>query len=256
MKTKAIIQARFRSTRLPGKVLFKVLNKTILEYVIERVKKAKHIEGAIVATSIKEEDLKIVNLADSIKITVHRGSEKDVLDRFYQAAKLFNLKHIVRITADCPLVDPRIIDDVICHYFKSGADYCSNTLDETFPDGEDIEVFSFGALTHAWGKASLLSDREHVTSYIRKHPAKFKLASFKNREDLTDKRWTLDVEEDFKFIKAILEALYPANPDFHMEDILEFLQRNPHLENLNKNITRNEGYLKSLKEDRIFNREA
>jgi len=247
----AIIQARYGSTRLPGKVLLNVLGKSILEYVIERVKKAKNIKDVIVATTTSKKDLQIVNLVERIGVAVYRGSEKDVLDRYYQAAKLFKAKHIVRITADCPLIDHQIIDDVINYYFELGADYCTNGFasEETFPDGEDVEVFSFAALNDAWQNAKLLSEREHVTPYIIKHPRRFKLVGFKNKVDLSDKRWTLDEKKDFEFIKVVLQSLYPVNPDFKMDDILEFLQRNPYLEEINKGIVRNEGYLKSLRED-------
>lgn len=255
MKAKVIIQARLGSTRLPNKVLLKIADKTILEYVIERVKKAGNIEEIIVATTVREEDLQIVNLTNELKINAYRGSENDVLDRFYQTAKKFNAKHIVRITADCPLIDPKIIDDVVNYYFESGTDYCSNVLERTFPDGEDIEVFSFGALEYTWMNANLASEREHVTPYIRKHPNIFKLANFKNKIDLSEKRWTVDREEDFKFIKAILEALYPLNPNFCMEDVLKFLERNPQLKDINRAITPGEGYVKSIKEDRILNKD-
>jgi len=253
MKVSAIIQARVGSTRLPGKVLMKVMDKTILEYVVERVKKAKTLDDTIVATSVEKADLPIVNLVSKLGINVYCGSENDVLDRFYQAARLFKIEHIVRITADCPLIDPQIIDNVVNHYFESGADYCSNALDETFPDGEDVEVFSFSALSYAWKNTNLMSEREHVTPYIKKHLDKFKLENFKNKINLSNKRWTFDEEVDFKFIKTILESLYPTNPDFQMENILKFLQCNPDLENLNRGIARNEGYAKSLKEDKTFN---
>src|SRR3989338_431054 len=149
MKTTVIIQARCGATRLPGKVLLKVMDKTILEYVIERVQKAKNVENIIVATTVEKKDLGIVRFVSSMGISVYCGSEKDVLDRYYQAAKSFGIRHIVRVTADCPLIDPRIIDDVIGCYFHSGCDYCSNILDVTFPDGEDVEVFSFAALKSA-----------------------------------------------------------------------------------------------------------
>lgn len=250
MKATAIIQARWSSTRLPGKVLLPILGKTILAYVIERVKKAKKINKIIVATTVKCEDEKIARLAQRLKVNTYRGSENDVLDRFYQAARQFRAKHIVRITADCPLIDPEVIDKVIDCYFKSGADYCSNTLEITFPDGQDTEVFSFWALQEAWQNAKLLSEREHVTPYIKKNPERFKLVSVKNEVDLSEKRWTLDTKEDFKFTKAVLEALYPKSSDFTMKDVLRFLEENRHLEEINKHITRDEGYLKSLKEDR------
>jgi len=249
----AIIQARMGSARLPGKVALEIMEKTVLEYVIERVKKAKHIENTIVATTIKKEDSVVADLAGSLGVGVYRGADEDVLDRFYQAAKLFGIKHIVRITADCPLIDPQIIDKVVEVYFRSNVDYCSNTLKETFPDGEDVEVFSFNALHGAWKNAKLLSEREHVTPYIKKNPDKYKPANLENDTDLSYKRWTVDTKEDFRFIKAVLEALYPKKPDFGMEDILEFLERNPHIEKMNKGIMRNEGYTKSLREDKIIN---
>lgn len=250
MKTKAIIQARVASVRLPGKVLIKILDKTILEYVIERVKRAKQIDDVIVATTEKEEDIQIVHLANMLNAHAYRGSEEDVLDRFYRAATLFGAEHIVRVTADCPLIDPRIIDEVIGRYFDSGADYCSNVLEETFPDGEDVEVFSFDALRHAWGNANLMSEREHITPYIKKNPGIFKLANVKNNLDLSDKRWALDRKEDLEFIRTVIESLYPVNPNFGIDDILNFLEYNPDLENINKGIARNEGYLKSLREDK------
>lgn len=253
MRVFAIVQARCGSTRLPGKVLFKVIGKTILEYVLERVGRAKNVEGIIVATTAKKEDERIVNLAESLNIRTYCGSDEDVLDRYYQAAKLFGIKHIIRITADCPLIDPQIIDSVIGLYFESKADYCSNTLDETFPDGEDSEVFSFDALCRAWKNAKLVSEREHVTPYIKNNPAKFKLVNLRNNIDLSAKRWTLDTEGDFRFIKTVLEKLYPSKPDFSSKDVLEFLKNNPHLERINKGIVRNQGYLKSLNEDREIN---
>jgi len=249
-KAIAIIQARFGATRLPGKVLLKVMGKTILEYVVERVRKAGSVEDVIVATTTAKEDLRIVDLINGLKINVYRGSKDDVLDRFYQAARLFGAKDIIRVTADCPLIDPEVIDNVANYYFKSGADYCSNILEETFPDGQDVEIFSFYALSDAWKNAKALSEREHVTPYIRKNPDRFKLGAIKNKMNLGGKRWTLDQKEDFEFIKTILESLYPSNPDFNMEDVLKFLRRHPEVENINRGIPRNEGYQKSLKADK------
>ena len=143
MNTVAIIQARISSTRLPRKVLKKIEGKTILEHVINRVKAAKNLDNVIVATTVKKEDLEIVKICASLGISVFCGSEDDVLDRYYQTARLFNAEHIVRITSDCPLIDFKVIDDVVDLYFKKNADYATNTLPETFPDGEDVEIFSF-----------------------------------------------------------------------------------------------------------------
>jgi len=249
MKATAIIQARYSSTRLPGKVLMKVLDKTILEYVIERVARAESVDKVIVATSVNEADGKIADLLEGAGIDFFRGSENDVLDRFYRTALNAGAEHLVRITADCPLADPAVIDRIVRRYFDSGADYCSNTLEVTYPDGLDAEAFSFKALREAWESAGLTSEREHVTPFIYKHPEKFKLESFSNGNDLSEKRWTVDERTDFMFVKAVLEGLYPVKPDFHMEDVLGFLEDKPGLEDLNKGIVRNEGYIRSLAED-------
>ena len=250
MKVSAIIQARMASVRLPRKVLLDIMGKPVLEYVVERTRKADSVEKVVVATTLREEDAAIVELAGRMDVLSYRGSEDDVLDRFYQSAKLFNIKHIARITADCPLIDPELIDSVIDHYFKSKADYCSNALEETFPDGEDIEIFSFKALEAAWREAKLLSEREHVTPFIKKHPEIFRIESYKSEKDLSGKRWTLDRKEDLEFIKKIIESLYAKNPYFGIKDILRFLKENPAIEDINKGIERNEGYIRSLKEDR------
>lgn len=250
MKADVIIQARNGSSRLPHKVFLQILNKPIIEYIIERIKIAKNIRNIIIATTTKNEDNKIVDLAKRLNIKSYRGKEEDVLDRFYQASKIFNLKHIVRITADCPLIDPDIIDTAIMRYFDSGADYCSNTLEISFPDGEDVEVFRFASLRHAWKEADLLSEREHVTPFMTKHPEIFKLESYKSKKDLSDKRWTLDEKKDYEFIKSVIEELYPKKPDFRINDILSLLKKKPYLEEMNKNIERNEGYQKSLRDNR------
>lgn len=241
------------STRLPGKVLKKVVGKTILEHIIERLRKSKALNGTVVATTVNREDLEIVALLSRLGVNLYCGSVCDVLDRYYQTARLHGIEHIVRITGDSPLIDPYVIDDVIKRYFDSGADYCSNILKRTFPDGLDVEAFSFDVLKYAWRNARLLSEREHVTPYIKKNADKFKLVSFENEIDLGDKRWTLDEKEDFEVIKKVFESLYPSNPDFCMKDILKFLESSPHLEHINRHIVCNEGYLKSLREDRIVN---
>ena len=249
----AVIQARISSTRLPEKVLKKIEGKTVLEHVINRVRAAKNLDDIIVATTVKKEDLEIVKLCANLGISVFCGSEDDVLDRYYQTARLFKADYIVRITADCPLIDPLVIDKVIELYFQKKADYASNTMPESFPDGLDTEVFSFKTLRIAWKNATLFSEREHVTPYIRKNPNIFKLVNLKCNFNLNNKRWTFDEPEDFEFIKIIYKNLYPKDSLFGMETILNYLRENPEIEKINKNIIRNEGYLKSLKEDRIMN---
>ena len=252
MNTVAIIQARISSTRLPGKVLKKIEGKTILEHVVNRVKAAKNLDEVIVATTVKKEDLKIVKLCSNLGISVFCGSEDDVLDRYYQTARLFKANHIIRITADCPLIDPMVIDKVIELYFKKNADYATNGMPETFPDGLDTEVFSFKTLKRAWENAKLSSEREHVTPYIRNNPNIFKIVNLKCEYNLNDKRWTLDEPEDFEFIKSIYTKLYLEDSLFGMKKILDFLINHPGIEELNNDIIRNEGYLKSLKKDKII----
>lgn len=249
----AISQARIGSTRLPKKVLKKIEGKTILEHMINRVKAAKNLDDIVVATTVKKEDLQIVKLCAKLGISVFCGSEDDVLDRYYQAARLFKAEHIVRITSDCPLIDPQVIDKVIELYFKENADYATNTMPETFPDGLDTEVFSFNTLKIAWVNAKLFSEREHVTPYIRKNPNIFKLVNLKCNFSLNNKRWTIDEPIDLKFIKIIYKNLYSGDSLFGMKKILDFLKKHPEIEKISKNIIRNEGYLKSLREDKIIN---
>jgi len=247
-----IIQARFNSIRLPGKVLMNLAGKSVLERVVERVKKSGLIDDVVVATTIRKEDLRIVKLCKKLGVRVFCGSEADVLDRYFQAAKLLNATDIVRITADCPLIDHRIIDKVIGAHVFYKADYTSNTIDPTFPDGQDVEVFTFHALLVARRRARLMSDREHVTPFIKKNPSLFKLVNVECKKDLSDKRWTLDEKEDYKLIGLIYKYLLKTNNNFAMKDILKLISEHPELEKINSGIQRNEGYLKSLKNDRLI----
>ena len=249
MSTIAIIQARMGSTRLPGKVLLKLEDKTVLEHVIDRVKSSERVDDVVVATTISKDDLRIVELCANLGITVYCGSEDDVLDRYYQAAKLLKADNIVRITSDCPVIDPNVIGDVVTMHSKNGADYTSNTLNETYPDGQDVEVFTFASLKTAWKDAKLASEREHVTPYIRNNPDIFKHASLEYKEDLSQKRWTLDNAEDLEFLRLIYKYLYNKNRLFNMDDILTLIDEKPEIEKINQHIIRNEGYLKSLRED-------
>jgi len=249
MNIVAIIQARMGATRLPGKVLFDLVGKSVLERVIDRVKAGRYINEVTVATTNNEEDLAIVMICNRIGIRVYCGKEEDVLDRYYQASQLFEADQIVRVTADCPLIDPGVIDQVISLHLESAAEYTSNVLKYTYPDGEDVEVFSSRTLEKIWKSARLKSEREHVTMYIRKNPALFKLESLEYKEDLSDKRWTLDEPSDYEFIKIIYSNLYSGNRIFSMNDVLKLLREFPGIEDTNRHIRRNEGYLKSLRND-------
>jgi spore coat polysaccharide biosynthesis protein SpsF (cytidylyltransferase family) len=252
IKVLAIIQARTGSTRLPGKVLNEIEGKTVLEHVVQRVRAARLVNEVIVATTINKDDLAIVKLCAELGVRIFCGSENDVLDRFYQAARLYEAEHIVRITSDCPLMDPAIIDQVIALHLQDKADYTSNVLKETFPDGEDIEVMTFTALKKAWLNARLTSEREHVTPFIINNPKLFKYAVLEYKENLSAKRWTLDNQEDLLFIKEVYRRLYRSDKLFGMEEVMKVLKAEPELEKLNHHIARNEGLAKSLREDRMF----
>ena len=253
IKVLAIIQARTGATRLPGKSVLKILGKPMVERVIDRVAKSKLIDEIIVATTLNKEDLQIVKICADKGIRIYCGSENDVLDRFYQAAKNLMPKNIVRITGDCPIIDPVVIDKVIRFHLSSRADYTSNVLKETFPDGEDVEIFKFSALKEAALKAKLASEREHVTLYIRNNPGKYKLKNVENSINLSSKRWTVDNKEDFKFITKLYQSLGKTNEFFGMKETLKFLSKHPNLEKINHHIERNLGLKKSLKEDKIIN---
>ncbi|MCM3663651.1 glycosyltransferase family protein [Mesobacillus subterraneus] len=238
MKVAAIIQARMGSTRLPGKILKTVNGKTLLEYQIERVERAKLIDEIIIATTIKESDDPIVQLCQQLSIPYYRGSEDDVLSRYYEAAINNNVQVIVRLTSDCPIIDPEIIDETIRVYLdnKNTVDYVSNTLERTFPRGLDTEVFSFDVLNQAYKTSKEKIYREHVTSFIYGNPDTFKLKNVPSLNDYSEHRWTVDTEEDFILIKNILEALYPVEKEFKLNDIIKLLNENPEWKEINSHI--------------------
>lgn len=250
----AIIQARIGSTRLPSKMLLPIVdNKGSLELMLERVRRSKLLQKIVVATTTSPSDDRIVDLCKTLDYEYFRGSEVDVLDRYYKTALVFGSPEvIVRLTGDCPLHDPIIIDKVISRFLDSDVDYVSNVDPPTFPDGLDTEVFLFSVLEKVWKEARLKSDREHVTQYIRKHTDMFKMINVECEKDLSDHRWTLDEKEDYEFIGSIYKNLYKKSPAFGMEEILEFLTEHPELETINRHISRNEGCQKSLKEDKIL----
>jgi spore coat polysaccharide biosynthesis protein SpsF len=252
----AILQARVSSTRLPGKVLKAILGKPMLARQNEPLTRAHLIDRLAVATSRDPSDDEIGGLCNELGVPCFRGSLDDVLDRFYQAAKLFRPDHVVRLTGDCPLTDPGLIDQIVQFYLEGSYDYASNTLESTFPDGLDVEVFRFTCLVEAWQEAILSSHREHVTPFICGHPERYRLACFKNATNLSSLRWTVDEPADFELVRRIYEALYPANPEFTTTDILSFLDANPTLKTWNTNHRRNEGLQKSLGEDQGYLRQA
>lgn len=245
-----ILQARLSSSRLPGKVLRKIMGRTMLELQLERLGRCRKIDKLIVATSIAQEDHAIVNLCDQLKIEVFRGDPNDVLDRFYQAARKYKPENVVRLTGDCPLTDPDLIDELIEFYLIRDCDYASNSLEPTLPDGLDAEVFSFTALKHAWEEARLPSEREHATLYIYTHPELFKTACWRYSRNFSHLRWTVDEPEDYELICRIYEELYPANMSFTWKDVLALLEQRPELAEINTAYRRNEGLETSLEKDR------
>ena len=245
-----IIQARMGSSRLPGKVLMKSGNgKSLLYYVINQLRYCSKVKNLVIATTTNQEDDEIEKFADNNSVNVFRGKDKDVLDRYFQCAKKYSFSTIVRITADCPLIDPQIVDKVIEQFFSGNYDFATNTLMRTFPIGTDVEVFSFSALNRAWENTQLPSEREHVTPYLRKEE-NFKIINVENDKNISNLRLTVDRIEDFELIKQILNNI-SINP-IHLEDVLELFSRKPELIEINKHINHNEGFNKSLEEDKEF----
>lgn len=242
----AILQARVSSSRLPNKVLLPILGKAMLERQCQRILRSKRIDKLVIATSNNPEDKAIAELADKLGIACYSGSLDDVLARFYFAALQYPSEHIVRLTGDCPLTDPEIIDDVIQYHLEQGADYTSNCEPPSFPDGLDVEVFTSKALEEAYLNADKPSEREHVTPYIRRQTGQYQLSSFIHPQDHSDYRWTVDEPTDFEFVSKVYEALYPDNKQFKTDDIFLLLREQPELQSINAGIQRNEGYLKSL----------
>ncbi|MBI4093533.1 glycosyltransferase family protein [Candidatus Kaiserbacteria bacterium] len=241
-----IIQARVSSARLPGKVLLPLLDTTVLGSTIREVQRAKKIASVVVATSDQHGDDAIADAGEKLGVPVFRGSLDDVLDRYYKAAKKFGAEHICRVTADCPLIDPDIIDRVAAEYEKERCDYISTgRIASTFPDGMDAEIFSFIALERAWREAKLPSEREHVTPYIWRHPELFAVREVQNDRDLSRVRLTLDEPADYEVLKRIVAEVRPLS----MNAIVRYLETHPEVAAINQNIMRDEGYTKSLKED-------
>lgn len=249
-KVTAIIQARMTSTRLPGKVMKEVLGRPLLHYLIERVRCCKGIKDIILATSVNPEDDSIATFCNNKDVDVFRGSENNVLERFYEAATKYDAKNIMRITADCPLIDPDLLYMLVEYYFAENFHYVSNAVHPTLPDGLDAEIFNSEALDYAYKHAMLPSEIEHVTPYIQSHPELFKIGNWTYHTNLSQHRWTVDEPADFTFVKLVLEALYPINKNFRMNHILELLHQSPDLAKINTHIIRNEGLLKSLEEDK------
>ncbi|ETZ24503.1 cytidylyltransferase domain-containing protein [Pedobacter sp. V48] len=248
VNTILITQARTGSTRLPGKVLLKIGGSELLKIHLARLKLCAKVDKIIVATTIQESDNQILSLCEKWGYQVSRGSVDDVLDRFYQAVVNIRPKWVVRVTSDCPLIDPELVDAVIALAQVNGVDYCSNGIIENFPDGQDVEVFKFSALEKAWKEAKLKSEREHVTPYIRQNSGKDKIFSSLNfpcAHDFSKIRMTVDEIRDFELVTRLIEDLGINEKWLNYTN--HIIENN--LDKINDNIIRNEGLLKSLKND-------
>lgn len=246
-----IIQARMGSSRLPGKVMMCAdKNNPILYTVIKQIEKSKFLKKIIVATTDLEEDNIIEDFTKQIGLPCFRGCSEDVLDRYYNCAKKFSFSSIVRITGDCPLNDYQTIDKVIEKFLSEKYDYVTNARPVTFPYGISVEIFSFNALKDSWENARKPSEREHVTPYMYNHPEKFNISNVKSDDDLSKIRLMVDRKNDFKLVKEVFSRI--RNRPVLLNDIKELFSQEPGLLSMNKNNIPNEGYLKSLKEDKEF----
>lgn len=236
-QTIAIIQARMTSTRLPGKILKPVCGVPLLAIQIDRLQQADTLGNIVVATTVNPTDDPVVELCESLAIPVVRGLEADVLARYHVAMERFpNADPVVRITADCPLIAPTVVDTVVRAYLDNDCDYASNALVRTYPRGLDVEVMSRKVLLEAASHATQPHQREHVTPYIHQQPNRFRLVDVTNNTDHSHHRWTVDTPEDFELIRRILETLYPDNPHFTMADVLALLDEHPDWVELNAHI--------------------
>ncbi len=237
-KIVAIIQARMGSSRLPGKTMMELCGKPMLWHLINRLDHAKLISDIVIATTTDKRDDIIEKFCEENGILLFRGSEEDVLDRYYQAAKRYNADTIVRITSDCPLIDPRVVDKVIKEYLKNRkfVSGLNNVSNRTYPRGLDTEVFSFSALETAWKHAVDPYQREHPTVYIYEHPELFKVKCVENSRDLSMLRWTVDEKKDFMLVTEIYKRLYKAGGIFLMSDIVALMEKEPFLMDINKDV--------------------
>ncbi len=255
MKVVGILQARMGSTRLPGKVLMRAAGMPLIRHMVDRVLRASRLDELWLATSEDPANDPLAGEMAAAAVPVFRGSEDDVLSRFAAVAQKTGADWVVRLTGDCPLHDPEIIDAVIGYAIDHADrfDYACNSLRPTYPDGLDVEVFTAKALLRAAREAITPLQREHVTPFIHRHhdgPGPFRVGHFVGPADFSHLRWTVDEPEDYQVVKEIFEALYPANPEFGWLDILALVTRRPELIVCNSSILRNEGYLKALAQSR------
>ncbi|MGH6933711.1 MAG: cytidylyltransferase domain-containing protein [Dongiaceae bacterium] len=225
----AILQARMTSSRLPGKVMKPILGRPMLARQIERLSRSRRIDELLVATSEEPSDDPIAELCQALGIAVFRGSLSDVLDRYYRAASTRGPSHVVRLTGDCPLTDPGIVDAIIEFGLDGDYDFASNAMRRTFPVGLDASITRFRCLEEAWREAKLPPEREHVTLFLYSRPERYRLGKFVQTADRSHLHWAVDEAQDLAFVTRVYEALYPDRPIFGTQDILDLLARRPEI---------------------------
>tara|TARA_B100000678_G_scaffold286542_1_gene291449 strand:+ start:340 stop:1101 length:762 start_codon:yes stop_codon:yes gene_type:complete len=246
-----IIQARTGSTRFPKKILNKIDEMhTVLEFLIKQLKNSRKIDKIVIATTCSNDDEKIVELCKQLDLDFFQGDENDLVDRYYKCAKKFNFENIIRITSDCPLMDPYLVDEGIDKFLEEGCDYLTNSTG-SFPHGVDFSIFKFSVLEKTWKNARLLSEKEHIIPYMEKNESNFNTIFIKNDNDHSKFRITLDWPDDLELLRIIVSRI--DNRPILIQDVVKLLDNNLNLLKINDGHNRDEGYLKSLKNDKISN---
>lgn len=254
MKVAAVVQARMGSTRLPGKVLLELDGTPVIQWICERLSRCAQLQEIVVATSDRAADDRLADALRRLGVRVFRGSEGDVLDRYYRAARAARADAVVRVTGDCPLIDPELVDETVLRLRAGQPDlqYVSNIQPPTYPDGLDAEAFTLEALYRAWREARWSSEREHVTLHMRNSPEKFPQEHLRCDQDLSHHRWTLDEEKDYRMLRELFRLAAEAGLDPReagYRQWLALIESHPLVMQLNAGIQRNEGALKSLQAD-------
>lgn len=227
MTTLAIVQARMSSTRYPGKVLAPLAGQPMILRQLERIQRAKSLDAIVVATSTDASDDELAQLVKASGFDVVRGDLNDVLARFIQVIDQYQPETVVRLTADCPLISPQVIDQVVARFNQGDCDYASNTMTPTYPDGLDVEVVKASVLQEIYETSTDKNEREHVTLGVYRQPDKYRIVNVSGEGDLSHLRWTVDTPEDYAFVKAIYGELYPKNPNFDLVDVISYLKEHP-----------------------------
>ena len=239
MTTLAIVQARMSSTRYPGKVLAPLAGQPMILRQLERIQRAETLDAIVVATSTDASDDELAEIVKANGFDVVRGDLNDVLARFIRVIDLYQPETVVRLTADCPLISPKVIDEVVARFNQGDCDYASNTMTPTYPDGLDVEVVKAGVLREVADMSTDGHEREHVTLGVYRRPEKYRIANVAGDVDLSHLRWTVDTPDDFAFVAAVYGELYPAKPDFDLADVLAYLERHPERTRTETDATRN-----------------